>query len=168
MNQELIESIKRETTRLEEEIWYCAKSHFNASDRWEKINLWIGLPTSILAATAGISAFKDQTELTITLSIALTILTTISTFLNPSQKASRHKNSGVAYNKLKNSIRLFREVELINTPLNEQDIKKRLLTYSELRNNLNGTSPNIPRHAYLKAHSDIIKYLKEKKDQMNN
>ncbi len=51
----------RESQRIEEDALYSAKGHFEAARTWSRIHLWIGLPTAILAAVSGVSAFKDET-----------------------------------------------------------------------------------------------------------
>ncbi len=40
MNQKLIQTVISECHRIEEDALYSSKSHYNVSDRWDKLNLW--------------------------------------------------------------------------------------------------------------------------------
>ena len=154
MSSQLIEKIKDECSRIEEDALYSSKSHYNASSPWEKCNLFIGIPIAILSAIAGLSALKDMTNITIFISFVLTCLTAINTALNPSKRAGHHKSAAGEYNNLKNDVRLFREIELIEVTLSENDLKEKIKVFSDRRNQLNISSPTIPRWAYEKTQSD--------------
>ena len=92
MSNQLIEKIREECLRIEEDALYSSKSHYNASSPWEKCNLIIGIPIAILSAIAGLSALKDMTTITIVISFLLTCLTAINTALNTSKRAGHHKS----------------------------------------------------------------------------
>ncbi|CQH18194.1 MULTISPECIES: SLATT domain-containing protein [Enterobacterales] len=155
MSNELIEKIKEECLRIEEDALYSSKSHYNASSPWEKCNLFIGIPIAILSAIAGLSALKDMTTITIVISFLLTCLTAINTALNPSKRAGHHKSAAGEYNNLKNDVRLFREIELIEINSPDKELKNKIKVFSDRRNQLNISSPTIPRWAYEKTQSDV-------------
>ncbi|MDU1653542.1 MAG: SLATT domain-containing protein [Leclercia adecarboxylata] len=155
MNNQLIEKIKDECLRIEEDALYSSKSHYNASSPWEKCNLVIGIPIAILSALTGLSALKDMTNITILMSLILTCLTAINTALNPSKRAGHHKSAAGEYNNLKNDVRLFREIELIEVSIPDKEIKEKIKVFSDRRNQLNISSPTIPRWAYEKTQSDV-------------
>jgi hypothetical protein len=155
MNRQLIEKIKNECLRIEEDALYSSKSHYNASVPWDKCNLIVGVAIAILAALTGLSAVKDMTIVTIVISIILTILTAINTALNPSKKASQYKSAAGEYNNLKNNVRIFREIELHETNLPDKELKEKIQVLSDHRNQLNITSPTIPRWAYKMTQSDF-------------
>ncbi|WP_308343880.1 SLATT domain-containing protein [Serratia marcescens] len=155
MNSQLIEKIKNECLRIEEDALYSSKSHYNASVPWDWCNLIIGVAIAILAAITGLSAIKDMTTVTIVISIILTVLTAINTALNPSRKASQYKSAAGEYNNLKNNVRIFREIVLHETPLPDNELKEKIQIFSDNRNQLNITSPTIPRWAYKKTQSDF-------------
>ena len=49
LNTDIINNVKAELSRIEEDCIFSAKRHFNASSRWEKYHYWIGLPSALLA-----------------------------------------------------------------------------------------------------------------------
>lgn len=169
MNTQLVEKVKDECLRIEEDALYSSKSHYNASVPWEKCNLIIGVPIAILAALTGLSALKEMTTVTIIISLTLTVLTALNTALNPSRRAGQYKSAAGEYNNLKNNVRIFREIELHETNLPDKEIKERVKIFSDRRNQLNISSPTIPRWAYKKTQADFendfVKYEidKEKK-----
>lgn len=81
-------------------------------------------------------------------------LTTVLTFLKPSERAEMHKSVGGQFHALRNQTRIFREIEL-SDGLDAATAKKRLLDLARLRDELNVASPGIPRGDYEKAKRDI-------------
>ena len=108
------EKAKEEALRIEEDCTYSSKRHFNASVRWEKYHYWIGLPSALLAGLSGVSAFNDYPILAGILAISSTALTSVLTFLKPSERSEHHKSIGNQYLSLRNKTRLFRELEVNN------------------------------------------------------
>ncbi|MHB0086093.1 SLATT domain-containing protein, partial [Klebsiella pneumoniae] len=106
-------------------------------------------------AIAGLSALKDMTTITIVISFLLTCLTAINTALNPSKRAGHHKSAAGEYNNLKNDVRLFREIELIEINSPDKELKNKIKVFSDRRNQLNISSPTVPRWAYEKTQSDV-------------
>ena len=53
------EKIVKEAKRIEEDSLYSSKGHFYAAQFWTNLHLWIGIPTSIMAAIAGASALSQ-------------------------------------------------------------------------------------------------------------
>ncbi|UAN48162.1 SLATT domain-containing protein [Serratia sp. JSRIV001] len=155
MDNQLIEKVKKECFRIEEDALYSSKSHYNASSPWEKLNLIIGIPIAILAAVAGLTALKNMPTTTIIISFVLTSLTALNTALNPSKRASQYKSAAGDYNNLKNDVRIFRELELFETKLTDKEIKEKINVFSDRRNQLNKSSPTIPRWAYKQTQSDF-------------
>ena len=151
---DLKEKIMAEARRIEEDTEHSAKGHYNAADRWAKYHLYIGLPAAIIAAFAGGSAFNDMPNLAGFLAILSTALTTVLTFLKPSERAESHKAVAGSYLSLRNKTRIFREVELMDSE-DGQAIKSSLMALSEERDGLNLSSPGIARGDYEKAKQDI-------------
>lgn len=151
---DLTEKLTVEARRIEEDSEHSAKGHFNAADRWGKYHLWIGLPSALLAAIAGAAAFNDNSELAGTLAILSTALTTVLTFLKPSERSESHKSVAGQYLALRNSARIFREIELLSTETLDA-VPKRLLALSAQRDDLNQAAPSIARKDYELAKKDI-------------
>jgi hypothetical protein len=143
-----------EARRIEEDTEHSAKGHFNAAARWGGYHLCIGLPSAILAAIAGATAFSEVPEVAGALAIFSTALTTVLTFLKPSEHAENHKSVAGQYLALRNAARIFREIELIGQEPPEES-KKRLLVLAAQRDDLNQASPAISRKDYEQAKKDI-------------
>ncbi len=151
---ELIQKLVAECRRIEEDAEHSSKGHYNAGDRWGRYHLFLGLPAAIVAAIAGAAAFKDCPELAGSLALVSTALTTVLTFLKPSERAEMHKSVGSQYHTLRNQTRIFREIEL-SDGLDAETAKERLLELARIRDELNAASPGIPRRDYEKAKQDI-------------
>lgn len=143
-----------EAQRIEEDAEHSMKGHYNAADRWSRHHLWVGLPAAILAAVAGAAAFKQLPEVAGILAILSTALTTVLTFLRPSERAENHKAVARQYVALRNRTRIFREVELTDG-LEMTAAKQRLLELAAARDELNQSALGIARKDYEKAKHDI-------------
>jgi len=139
---------------IEEDAEHSAKGHFNAADRWAGYHLWIGLPSAIIAALAGGSAFNDMPIFAGSLAMVSTALMTTLTFLKPSEHAENHKAVAGQYLALRNQTRLFRELELTEAS-DIAEARKRLVELANIRDELNQASPGIARKDYEKAKADI-------------
>ena len=151
---ELKSKIVAEACRIEEDSEHSAKGHYNAGGRWARYHLSIGLPAAIISAIAGAAAFKNCPELAGSLALVVTALTTILTFLKPSERAEMHKAAAGQYHALRNQTRLFREIEL-SDGIELGAAKIRLFELARTRDELNATSPGVPRRDYEKAKDDI-------------
>lgn len=79
--QTIKKAIADETNRIEEDALHSMKGHFNAGSRWERAHLVLGVPSVILAASAGIDALSDSPELTAFLAFSAAALTATITFI---------------------------------------------------------------------------------------
>lgn len=149
---ELIHKLAIEAQRIEEDTEHSFKSHYNAAARWAHYHLWIGLPSALLAA--GAAAFKEQPEVAGALAILSTALTTVLTFLKPSERSEIHKTVAGQYQALRNQTRIFREIELTDC-VAADEAKTRLLTLAKTRDEINQGAPAISRCDYELAKKDI-------------
>jgi len=151
------EAIIKEAKRIEENSLYSAKGHFVAAQFWTNFHLWIGVPTVILAALAGTSAlaqFDNHNIIAGILSIILVVLTAITTFLNPKERANIHLTSGNNYDSLLSRARMFWTIDCWRE--NPEELLADKLKYlSEQRDRLNRECPQVPRWAYKKAKKGI-------------
>ena len=152
----LLTKLSAEAHRIEEDAEHSAKGHFNAAERWGRYHLAIGLPSAVLAAIAGGTAFRDMPEVAGSLAILSTALITVLTFLKPSEHAENHKAVAGQYLALRNQTRLFRELDLEETP-DPNSVKMRLFELANARDDLNQASPSISCIDYEKAKADIDK-----------
>lgn len=151
---ELITKLSAEAARIEEDSEHSFKGHYNAAARWARYHLYLGLPSALIAAVAGAAAFKNQPEIAGGLALLSTALTTVLTFLKPSERSELHKTAAGHYHTLRNQTRLFREIELANGTSNEE-AKARLLDLAKARDDMNQSSPAISRCDYALAKKDI-------------
>ena len=147
------EQLEAEALRIEEDATFSSKAHYEAARRWSRIYLWLGIPTAIIAGISGISAFEEQKLLAGATAIIAAALASISTFLNPSEKAQSHYTAGIKFTALKNGTRIYREIELLDDT--NKNLKKELLKLSLERNSINEVSSQIPRWAFEKARKGI-------------
>lgn len=152
------ENLIKEARRIEEDSLYSAKGHFVAANFWSNFHLWIGVPTTILAAIAGVSAlsqFDNHNIIAGFLAIIVAALTAVTTFLNPNERANSHLNAGNKYNSLRNEARIFCEIDSCGENNSIQEITKQLKELAKQRDELNQNSPQIPRWAFKRARKGI-------------
>lgn len=145
---DLRSQLSLEAQRIEEDTEHTFKAHYNASTRWSTLHLWIGLPAAILAAISGAAAFNNYPNIAGSLAIISTALTTVLTFLKPSERSEIHKSVAGQYQSLRNRARMFREIELVDDA-EFTALKQHLLELAKERDDLNQTSPSrVARRAY--------------------
>lgn len=151
---DLITKLADEASRVEEDTEHSFKGHYNAAARWARYHLWIGLPAALVAAVAGAAAFKGHPEWAGALALVSTALTTVLTFLKPSERAEIHKAVAGQYQALRNQARIFREIGLLDG-MTAEEAKTRLFALAEARDELNQRAPAIARGDYDLAKEDI-------------
>ncbi len=142
---------------MEEGLLYSSKGHFAASRFWHNFHLWIGVPMVVLSAVAGASAFaKFDSSDTVAgvISIFVVALSGVMTFLNPNEKASGHLSAGNNYDSLMSKVRMFWSIDCWKEEP-EQVLTETLKYYSEQKDKLNQTCPQIPKWAYEAAKAGI-------------
>ena len=149
-----LESIKAEASRIEEDALYSAKGHWEAAKPWEHRQLWLGVPTTICAAAAGVSAFADHPILSGALAVGVAVGSALITFVNPSDRHRRHCEAGNAYKALNNDARIFRTVDC-TLEADPSALAAKLKDLNQRRNDLNQGSPLIPRSAFEAARRGI-------------
>ncbi|MGM4919534.1 SLATT domain-containing protein [Tardiphaga sp. 813_E8_N1_3] len=150
-----------EAQRLEESTLHSLKGHHEACSGWSRRHLYLGLPIVIISAIVGAAAFSQaaKTEPWIGVvaglfSIAIAVLSGISTFLNPNEKQSAHLIAAHAFDKLNNDTRIFWSIEAWQEE-SEEVITSQLRELVERKNELNSKSPQIPKWAYKRAKKGI-------------
>jgi hypothetical protein len=142
---ELLDRCAKELGRIEEDALHSAKGHFAAADRWDAIHLWIGIPSAIAGAAAGVSALKACPVLAATLAMLAAVLAAMATFLNPNARSTSHLTAGNQYLGLRSSSRIVREIEMLASP---ETTAERVQQLATKRDELNAASPRISRWAY--------------------
>ena len=158
----LLEVVAREATDIEREASVSAHVHFISGRKWEKISFWIGIPSTILAAAAGVTAFTEYPDyVTGGAAILVAALSAISTFLGPSDRAASHKASKVAFNKIRRDASLLRDVDAPMLKEGDEDAANEIVVrLRKLVTDINDVEQNAPAvtvSAKEKAEQKIIR-----------
>ena len=146
--------IDAELQRIEEDCIHSGKAHFNAGIRWARYHYWLGIPSVVLSALAGLAFLKDCPEAAGAMSGIVAIFTSLITFLKPSERSVSHKHSGDQYLSLRNDARVFREIKLPITS-DEQAVIDGLDEFTKRRNDLNQASAQFSQGDFEKARQGI-------------
>lgn len=144
-----------EAERIENDVFYSAKGHFEAAEEWKNLNMILGIPSTIFSAMAGTSAliqFDNHSIFAGILAIIVAALSALTTFLNPGEKANSHQNAGTRYTAIRNDARKFKELDIYREDISDQDLLVALDDLKKQRNDMNQNSLPIPRSAYKKVH----------------
>jgi hypothetical protein len=148
------EKVVKEAKRVENDAFYSSKGHFEAAHSWNRQHLHLGIPSTILSAVIGASAlaqFDNHNIIAGFLAILVTVLSALSTFLNPGEKANSHQNAGTKFTAVRNAARRFYDVDIFREDIPEQELLLKLEELIKQRDELNQNSLPIPRSAYRKV-----------------
>ncbi|MGD0216618.1 MAG: SLATT domain-containing protein [Desulfobaccales bacterium] len=162
-------AIINEAKRIFEDCLHTSKSHFVTASYWDNFHLKIGIPTVILAGIAGtlaFAAFSYHDTLAGIFSMIIVVLTAVTTFLNPKERAIAHLTAGNNYASIVGKIRIFWTIECWEeTP--EKLLADKLKEFSDWRDKLNHDCPQPPQWAYRVAKKGIeegeAEYMVDKK-----
>ena len=148
------DEIAKELARIEEDCIHSGKAHFCAHERWIACHYCLGIPAVVFSSMAGLAFFQDYPEIGGAISVVVAILTALSTFLKPYERAAAHKSSGDQYLSLRNDARVFRTIKLTNS-CDFQSALSGLDEYAKRRNDLNQASPQFSNRDFVKARKGI-------------
>lgn len=136
--------IVEEARKLAVDVLYSEKGQFAAATFWSKVYIFLGLPAAVLAAAAGAIFFgKADGLIPGLLAFGAAILTAVTTFLNPQERADRHHLSGVQYSNLRRELRQFVQIEL-DTDKKTKNSEATLKDFTKKVHNIQSQSPAIP------------------------
>lgn len=151
-----------EAQRLEERTRDSSKAHHCAAEGWNKRTFQLGIPTAIISAITSLAVFAQGAKdiwwvgiIAAALSVVVTILTTLNTFLKPNEMESAHFNAAIAYDRLNNEARMFWSIECWRTNATEEGLTARIVELVERKDKLNQDSPQIPPWAWKVARERI-------------
>jgi hypothetical protein len=140
------QSISTQAWRIWEDALYCSAGHFQESRWWEGVHLWMGIPTTILAAITGITSLTDSSTTLIlgintsvvvpVLAFTVAAMSGLSTFLDPKGQATKHYQTASEYQALVNDIRLFCQIDCWKAG-NEDKMEDSLRRFNARLNKLN-------------------------------
>ena len=102
---------------------------------------------SAIAGASALSQFDPKHVIAGLISILVAALSGVMTFLNPNEKSSVHLNAGNNYDSLMNKVRIFQSIDCWRDE-SEQVLTERLKYFSEQKDKLNQSSPQIFPWAY--------------------
>lgn len=154
--EDLNNELAKEAKRLEEEVTYSAKGHFNDATFWRRLFYFLNIPSAILSAMAGVSALStipNHTIVAAIISVSVAILTGISITINPSKKGADHQVSGNKYNALKGKLRRFYNITLKES--NNNELANKLESLGKEKDSIDSNSLPIRNKSYIKAKEGI-------------
>ena len=155
MTPESIAAVGKEAERLEEDVLYAEKQHFSMATVWRRIHLSLGIPGSIFAALAGLSAVSAKPVLAAALAMCSAILTALLTFLNPAKTGTAHHQAGIQYNHLRGKLRRLHEIDLLSGP--STDLRGKLDEFAGEKTRIMETAPHIGGFAYRLGKASILR-----------
>jgi hypothetical protein len=163
MNEHICVKIRAQAEKIAKDCDRASIRDSLISARWYRWNLWLGLPSAILAALVAVlvsggdesdlKSIIDQKKihlLVILLASTSAILTSVVTFLTPSQKANVYQEFSNRYWALRDRIRKFALLECTS----DASFKALKVAYEKLlqeRIELDSKHPPVPEWAYRKA-----------------
>lgn len=158
MNAETKARMQEEARRIENDVHYSAKGHYEEANYWSRLHLLLGIPAAIMSAIAGVSAlaqFDYHATVAGCLAIIVAALSAITTFLHPDSKATTHQSAGSKYTTLRNKVRAFSHLD-VYVGQSEQELLEQLKSLAAQRDELNEASLPISDRAYKSARKKIV------------
>jgi hypothetical protein len=143
---DIITELCNEAARLQEDVLWSEKAHFAMATVWRRAHYWLGIPSALLAAFAGVSALKLSPELAAVLAALSVLLTSLLTFLQPEKRATEHHQTGIAYSDLRGKLRRLRLIEALDATKTEE-LKQELSEYAATKTEI------------MKAHRTLSEWL---------
>lgn len=140
-----------------------SRAHVLVSIRWSNTHLYIGIPSTVFAALAGVQAIADLgqekntwgTIIQIILSILVAGLAPLLTFLNPNERANTHQTASRVYEQIGDRYDAFLLQCLVETRGLKQeldDLVQLNLSYSEEKKPL----PLTPEWAFQRDRKSVV------------
>jgi len=148
------ERIEAEARRIEEDTLYTFKQLYEAAASERRRHYWVGSVTAVLSVIAGTSALAKVHEWQVVvpaISLIVTMLTAWITFVKPAERAREYKEAACDFQQLREDTRIFREIELPRSDLEEAALVEQIKALSARRAELRKGSPQPPKWAYGRA-----------------
>lgn len=140
-----------------------AKGYSYTAITWGKVNLSIGIPNTIIAAIAGASALSNFSNSNIVagiLSIIVSVLSGLLTFLNPSDRAKSHMQAFTEFQRLCQRLNMMKiDLASEDGEVISDELRRKMEDMFEKLHDLRSASPMIPGWAYKVAKSEVEKNI---------
>ena len=158
MIEDTVDRLRTEATRIRLAALPAAERHYAAESPWYYTVYWLGVPSSILAAVAGATAFSElkySGAIAGGISIVVAVLSALSTFLDPAKKAAAHHLAAKGYEALYHNAGFFCRIEALDDSIQLGNRTKLLSALKDKLNELGAASPPIPGRAAKRAQLNI-------------
>lgn len=145
--------IAAEASRIHEDAEYTGQANFIASVWLSRVNLLLGIPTTLIAAAAGAFALSNHTSVAGALAVAAALTAALQTFVGATERAQRRQRSGTAYTQLRNEARIFLRVDLPH--LTPEEAREGLRVLAGRRDELNQENVPVPEWLFKRAQKKI-------------
>lgn len=150
-------AIGDELSRLEEDLLYTEKAHFESAEVWGRVHLWLGLVVTVASGLAAATIIKQTAPVVPgVLALISTVGGALITFVKPDETAQTHLGCGRAMGALRVRVRQVRLIELANVRPEEvltlyQDVR----SLSEEKAEVDSAAPHLPNWAFKRAQRKI-------------
>lgn len=146
-----------------------SRAHIIVSIQWGKTHLYIGIPSTILAAVASVQAISslDNQMVAIVISLSVAILAPLLTFLDPNSKSASHLEASRLYEKMADEYDAF----LLKCTVNGRSIEEELqdlVTINTVYSDSKRALPACPEWAYQQALNSESKQQKLISTELKN
>ena len=154
----MLNRIRDEARRLEYQCLWAAERHYAAETPLYALNHWLGIPSAVLAAIAGTTAFttfQHHEWVTAVIALSASVLTSLLTFIDPYKKASVHHRIGRGFEALYHDAGILARFEVERDNPNLPGLDAKLEALVTKFNELLQSSPGLPGHAYRTAAKNL-------------
>jgi hypothetical protein len=125
------------------EICVDIESHNYMSNFWNNTHIYIGIPTTLLSSLVTASIFSNLSNGQIIvgcISLLITALSALSTFLNPTEKYLSHKTTKSSLISLRDKAKIFIDSILENQEIDKEELKE----FKRLIEQIYSNKPQVP------------------------
>jgi hypothetical protein len=150
---EIREHIKLAANEAAQECTELAEQNDLASTLYDRWNLILGIPATVLAAITSVSALSNivpyffpswnKDIVTGLLAIVVAVLTALITYLTPNEKSNSYNSASANFNALKTKIKFLEEID-VDSDESTNEVKKKLEDFINQLSELRRNSPRIP------------------------
>jgi hypothetical protein len=145
--------IAAEVSRIHEDAEYTGQANFIAAVWLSRVNLLLGIPTTLIAAAAAAFALSNHTSVAGALAVAAAVTAALQTFIGAAERAARRQHSGTAYTQLRNEARIFLNVD--RPQLSPDAAREGLRVLAARRDELNRENVPVPEWLFKRAQKKI-------------
>ncbi|MGA2595958.1 MAG: SLATT domain-containing protein [Bryobacteraceae bacterium] len=154
MDTKTTDQIKDEAARLEQLCLLAAERHYAAETPWYRANYFLGIPSTIVAAIAGASAFstfKGHEMVTAGIALLAAMLSALLTFLDPNKRATEHHATAKRYEALYHASGRFVRLTFARENIDSDAVEKALAALTTRFDEVLQSSPPLPGRSYKKS-----------------